>query len=380
MSDRHHIYLVPGFFGFANLGELKYFGHVRNFLLARGRAVGTGVHVDVVRTHPTASLSRRAVRLLETIASTVRRREAVHLIGHSCGGLDARLLLAPGAALPTEIAPAPLLERVRTVVSVATPHHGTPVAAFFTGFLGRELLEVLSLSTMYLLRFGHLPLRAVLQMGGVFARLDNLALNSAVLDEVFGLLLADFSVGRRRAVHRLFAEVAQDQALLLQLTAAAMDVFNVAVRDRQGVRYGSVVARAERPSVRSTLATGLDPSGQAIHAVYRALYRLAAQTPRAAAAQPAPHQSRVLRRAYGALPSVQANDGVVPTRSQLWGDVIHAARGDHLDVIGHFNDPVQQPPHFDWLASGSGFTRDKFEALWSDVVDYLLERQPRSAP
>jgi len=378
MSERHHIYLVPGFFGFANLGELKYFGHVRNFLLARGGAVGTAVRLDVVRTHPTASLPRRAVRLLETIASTVRRREAVHLIGHSCGGLDARLLLAPGAALPTEIAPAPLLERVRTVVSVATPHHGTPVAAFFTGLLGRKLLEVLSLSTMYLLRFGHLPLRAVLQIGGVFARLDNLALNSAVLDEVFGRLLADFSVGRRRAVHRLFAEVAEDQALLLQLTAAAMDVFNVAVRDRQGVRYGSVVARAERPSVRSTLATGLDPSGQAIHAVYRALYRLAAQTPRAAPL--APHQSRVLRRAYGALPSVHANDGVVPTRSHVWGDVIHATRADHLDVIGHFNDPARQPPHFDWLASGSGFTRDKFEALWSDVIDYLLDRERASPP
>ena len=34
MAAKHHIYLVPGFFGFANLGELLYFGHVRDYLKA----------------------------------------------------------------------------------------------------------------------------------------------------------------------------------------------------------------------------------------------------------------------------------------------------------------------------------------------------------
>ena len=45
-----------------------------------------------------------------------------------------------------------------------------------------------------------------------------------------------------------------------------------------------------------------------------------------------------LRHAYGALPTVKANDGLVPTRSQVWGDMVHAAQADHLDVIGHFAD------------------------------------------
>jgi aspartokinase len=26
---RHHVYLVPGFLGFANLGRITYFGHVK---------------------------------------------------------------------------------------------------------------------------------------------------------------------------------------------------------------------------------------------------------------------------------------------------------------------------------------------------------------
>ena len=61
----HHVYLVPGFFGFANLGDLTYFGHVREFLLAAFARRGLTLHVDVVATRPTASLPRRAERVLD---------------------------------------------------------------------------------------------------------------------------------------------------------------------------------------------------------------------------------------------------------------------------------------------------------------------------
>jgi hypothetical protein len=86
----------------------------------------------------------------------------------------------------------------------------------------------------------------------------------------------------------------------------------------------------------------------------------------------APQQTRALRRAYGAMPPVEANDGIVPTRSQTWGNVIHAALADHLDVLGHFRDAAQDPPHVDWLVTGSGFNRPRFEALWSDVARFLV--------
>ena len=66
-----------------------------------------------------------------------------------------------------------------------------------------------------------------------------------------------------------------------------------------------------------------------------------------------------------------ANDGIVPTHSQVWGDVIHAARADHLDAIGHFLDPKHIPPHYDWLMSGNDFRRPGFEALWRDVAQFL---------
>jgi hypothetical protein len=92
----------------------------------------------------------------------------------------------------------------------------------------------------------------------------------------------------------------------------------------------------------------------------------------------------VLRRSYGATPPPSANDGVVPTTSQLWGDVIDAVRGDHLDVIGHFAAPAYVPPHYDWLASGTGFDRPRFEMLWHRVTAYVgrgrAGRSPALAP
>jgi hypothetical protein len=53
--------------------------------------------------------------------------------------------------------------------------------------------------------------------------------------------------------------------------------------------------------------------------------------------------------------------------------------GDHLDVLGHFEDdsgsPILQakePAHADWLSSGSGFDRDRFAALTSAIAEGML--------
>jgi len=363
-----HVYLVPGFFGFTNLGELRYFKHVVEFIAARSQLA-----VHVVPTHPTASLPRRAALVIEAMAETLRPGEDVaHLIGHSSGGLDVRLAIAPQVALETGHDVERVAAAVRTAVTVSTPHHGTPTASFFASLLGQRLLQILSLGTISALRFGGLPMSALLQLGAVFARLDeHVGLNSALLDEIFEQLLANFSAERRIAVATFLADVSRDQALLPQLTPEGMDVFNASTRDRPGVRYASVVTRARPPGMLSALSAGLDPAAQASHAVYQALYRLASRTPvRRAPAIPRT-AAGVLRRAYGALPTAKDNDGVVPTRSQPWGEVIHATQADHLDAIGHFADPTHEPVHVDWLATGTGFDRRRFEALWSDVLAFV---------
>ena len=369
----HHVYLVPGFLGFANLGRITYFGHVQRILAARFTALEIDARIHVVATHPTTSLPRRASRVAETIAATAGDGDGpIHLIGHSSGGLDVRLLTAPEVALPTRLDVEQLAARVRTVVTVSTPHHGTPLASFFTTLQGQRLLQILALGTIYVMHFGRLPLSALLWMGSIIARFDHLIANSELLDELFSRLFTHFTPARRRAVRAMLREVVSDQALMLQLTPEAMEVFNASVARCPGIRYGSVVAQAARPSLRSTIGAGLDPGAQVTRALYGAVYPLTAATPQRLSPRLAPEVARLLRHAYRAIPSAADNDGIVPTRSQAWGNVFHAAAADHLDVLGYFRDPSYDPPHVDWLVSGSNFDRAQFEALWDDVLRFLV--------
>lgn len=286
-----------------------------------------------------------------------------------------RLFTAPGVALPTSVDVGRLADRVRTVVTMSTPHHGTPLASFFTTLRGQQLLQILSLNTIYVLHFGHLPISALLWMGARVLHFGELVANSELLDELFSRLLEEFTVGRRRAVRALLRDVVRDQALMLQLTPEAMEVFNASVLPRPGVRYGAVVTQAPRPSLRATLAVGLDPAAQVTHAVYGygALYQLIAAAPSRYALQLSAPEIRALGRAYGVTPSEKASDGIVPTLSQAWGHMIHAAVADHLDALGHFRDASHDPPHVDWLVSGSGFDRPRFEALVDDVVRFVAD-------
>lgn len=370
MAGAHHVLLVPGFFGFANLGDFAYFGHVRDLLADFGPAVGIRGDVRVVHTVPTASLRRRAALLAENVAEVLAAKGGVvSVIGHSSGGLDARLVATPEVSLPTGVDAERCARAIRAVVTVSAPHFGTPVAGFFNGFLGQQLLRLLSLSTMYTLRAGRLPIRAVLRLARVFR--NPRAPPVHLLQQAAGQLLADFSSDRRRAIEEFLDSLGKDQDLLGQITPAGMDVFNASTRDREGVRYGCVVTQGRPPGLRSALASGLDPYAQASHAIYVGLYRIASRYPLDRAPRLGRAQADVLRSAYGRIPDRRANDGMVPTLSQVWGDVVAAVRADHHDVIGHFHHPSHVPPHFDWLTSGTGFGRAAFEQVWREVAAYL---------
>jgi triacylglycerol lipase len=368
MAQKHHIYLVPGFFGFANLGDLAYFGHVRDFLAQACPEAGMEVEVHVVKTPPTASLPIRAARLLESVAETAANDDApIHLIGHSSGGLDARLFVAPNNNLPTAFSPEPYAARVRTVLCVSTPHRGTPVASFFTSLLGQKLLEVLSLSTIYVLRAGRFPLSVLAKLGALFGKLEG-----EQAEDVMSELLTDFSEERRGAIAQFLHHIREDQGLMLQLAPAGMDIFNASTQDRPGVRYASVLTRARRPSLGSRLSAGFNASAHATHTVFDALYRIAATMPEEKVAVLTEPWKKAMLDAYGELPLASDNDGVVPTLSQPWGEIIYCAMADHLDAIGHFDDRTHKPPHFDWVTTGTGFQRRDYDALWTTVAKYLV--------
>lgn len=369
-----HVFLIPGFFGFANLGGLFYFAHLVEFLSRSFSELGIDATIQIVPTHPTGSIRRRAALLLEAIwNSPAREGGEIALIGHSTGGLDARLLVTPNVSLATDLPVESIASRVSAVITVSTPHHGTPLSRLFSGPLGRQLLRTFSLSTIHAIRFGHLPLSVVFKLGALLVRFDDhLGLSHTIADQVFADLLADFSADRRREVQQFLEHATLEQSLVAQLTPESADVFNAGTSDRQTVCYGSVVSLVPKPGLRSIRRLGLDPYSQATHALFQLLYRACAGgKERHAPPTITEDQAAALRRWLGAVPNGSDCDGIVPALSQVWGEVIFAAHGDHHDVIGNFGDARHEPPHYDWLASGSGFNRRRFEALWLAVAQYI---------
>lgn len=360
MSPNRRVYLVPGFFGFTNLGDLSYWGHVHGFLTKRLDAP-----IHAVPTPPTASLTVRATALARTIEATAHRDDQLILIGHSSGGLDARLLCSPGADLGLDVES--IAARVTSVVTVCTPHGGTPIAGLFATMQGRHVLRLLSAATALILRRRSLPLSLVVRLGEVLTLADA---ENGVLDNLYEQLLGSFTDERRGQVRALFESVGTDQSLLEQLRPEAIDLFNAATRDRPGVRYGCVVTRARRPGLGEALKTALSPAAQASYAWYVATWTLASRSDPARLPTPDDAQRRLLAQ-LDATPDASDNDGMVPTLSQLRGELIRAVDADHLDVLGHFGDPQTDPPHVDWIRTGSGFDRASFERLWGDVADFV---------
>jgi hypothetical protein len=340
----HHVFLIPGFFGFVNFGRLIYFTHVREFLEDAFARERLRVEIHRVRLKPTSSLRVRAAELLAVIDETVPAGVPIHLIGHSTGGLDARLITTPNVTLDGDLVAEPYAQRVRSVVSVATPHRGTPLAAFFSSMMGQHALRVLSLMTITVLRRGRLPVALMAKTAASLARLVVSRQNAplALLDHLEAELLGTLAGDQRDLIAAFVRDVHGDQTLMPQLTPAAMDVYDAATSDRPGVHYASVVAQAVSPRLRTRLAFGPRPWLQASYALYTWLH----------------HQ-------------VGEGDGIVPADSQRRGNVLFEARGDHLDVIGHFHGPDHQPPHTDWMVTGSKFDRPQFEALWTEVARFV---------
>ena len=372
MATPEHLFLVPGFFGFDRLGDVSYFRHVSDVLGDWTRRHGITVRLHEVQTSPTASLRRRAALLLDSIAAATAGDDGVvHIIGHSSGGLDARLVVTPEVSLPGEVDAAAIARRVRTVVTVSAPHHGTPVAAMFSSMLGQQLLGIFSLATSYALRTGRWPADVLVQLAALFVRPG--APDAGGISGLYQRLLRDFSAANRQRVEHFAEQIGHDQDLLPQIAAAAMDLFNASTQDRPGVRYGSVVTQVPASILRGFVSAGLSPYAHASHALYLCISRLAARVPPDRVPQLGEAQRAVLLRDFGAEPDRHANDGIVPTRSQPWGAVIRGVWADHLDAIGHFQDRAHVPPHFDWLTSGSQFTRARFVDLWDAVARFVFE-------
>jgi triacylglycerol lipase len=332
------------------------------------------VQIAVIPSPPTSSIRHRARMIARAIVRSAGETGPIHLLGHSTGGLDSRLLLSPGVDLRIAEDDLSWLNRVQTAVSLNTPHYGTPLASYFATVSGTRVLYALSLLTVLSLSLGTSSLsvfaRVIAALGGVERIFSG---DVRVLGRIADLLLRYVDGEGRATVESYLNKMRLDQGGVIQITPESMDVFNATTRDAPHVRYGCIVTAAPRPNSLRFGRRARSPYGALSAAMFSTLYTLSSQ--------------RHVRYGYGHLPDREqrrlqsrlglplndgANDAVVPTLSMIWGQVVWCGAADHLDVIGHFHGSVPRSSHVDWLSSGAHFDRARFGDMMDAIVKFQL--------
>jgi triacylglycerol lipase len=381
----HRVYFSPGMFGFGKLGAYDYFAHVEAAVSKHLRDAGCEVQTFVVDVPPTASVRRRAARLAELVSRTCEEDGElgpIHIVGHSTGGLDARLLASPSAVLPVDKETMRWLPRLASVTTMNTPHFGTPLASFFATVSGQRMLYAVSALTIIGLTVGAPPLAAASAIVVAIGRLDRaLGMELTILDRTTDALLRVLDDTRSKEVRMYLDAIRDDQGSVIQLTPEAMDLFQAGIENRPGVVYQSTASMAPAPSPTRWMRTLGGPWSVISAPLFATMYGITARyDDRYPCA--APHAGvdaeLLLVKAFERAPGARVNDGVVPLRSQIWGKLVWAGYGDHLDVLGHFRDELAtsskraDDSHIDWLSSGANFDRAAFRELMHAIAHGML--------
>jgi len=125
------IVLHHGLLGFGDISvgpvKIPYFRGIDRAIRSRGH------EVLVPRVHPTGSIELRARQLKETILQSFKTsgqsRPKVLLIAHSMGGLDARYMISRLG----------MADHVAGLLTITTPHRGSPYADWCIKNLGEKL-------------------------------------------------------------------------------------------------------------------------------------------------------------------------------------------------------------------------------------------------
>ncbi len=118
---------MHGFPGFSTEFGLSYFAGVEDYLNAQFQ----DLDIFIPALSPPFGLDtalHRATQLLELLQGRFDAAEKIHVIAHSGGGLDARLLASPAPATAAGPAGLNFGSRLATVSTIGTPHHGALIA------------------------------------------------------------------------------------------------------------------------------------------------------------------------------------------------------------------------------------------------------------
>jgi triacylglycerol lipase len=371
-----HVYLVPGFMGFHSFGSMNYFRRVPELLaeLLAERGLPDAV-IRECPTVPAGSIARRAQRALSYIAETGgHNADSVHVIGHSTGGLDARLLAAPGVRLAPGTLEEQIGARIRSVITLSTPHFGAPLAYVLMSQPVRRSLQ-------YAGWFGgsnrgRLAAMAVSRLVQVVARSDDwMGRTDTALDSFVAKVLQRVTLQADDPMWEYLTEMSQDQGATVQLTMEALHLFNAAVADRPGTRYSCVIAVAPPPTYSFPRRDSVSAVKLASRVAYWALYGIARRASRQYPYTAMDVEQMNWSGFSSPLPITKtSSDGVVPCQSQAYGKILDVVLGDHLDVVGQFPN-AGGDPHADWLPSGAGFDEARFRHVWSKVAQEIVDAE-----
>jgi len=263
LGPPYPVVLAHGFFGFekfAGLDAITYFFEVKQALAAQGETQIFTPAVD-----PFNDSTYRGAELVAQIEKILAQtgHAKVNLIGHSQGGLDARVVAHDRPDL------------VASVVTIATPHGGTPIADVLLGLVSdpgaKDLVDWL-----------------VKQIG--YALWD--------------------SAGKKTSIWKP----------LELFSKAGIAAFNQKYTDRAGVRYWSLTGRSD-----FKLAESECKPDQVVPFIDQ--WKLEAD----------PVDGLfMVSEAYldGGLGQPDANDGLVRVKDARWGTFLGCVPADHLDEVG----------------------------------------------
>lgn len=370
----HYVYLLPGMFGFAKLAGYDYFGHIRLALEYRFAQAGQRVVVIVVSVPPTSSIRHRARLVTRAIRANTNEPDAIiHLLGHSTGGLDARLLLSPTVNIKVTPGELAWRKQVRSIVTLNTPHYGTPLATYFATVAGTRVLYALSLLTILSLTLGASSLAVFARLFAGIGSLEGMiGRDFRLVGKLSDVLLRYIDSEDRRVIEAYLNKMRVDQGAIIQITPEAMDLFNAATTNDPAVRYGCVVSAAPPPKPIDLGLRVRSPYAAFSAAMFSTLYAITSQ--RHVHYGYARPRTDVFAKIRAAIPTPvhdESNDAIVPTLSMLWGEPVWCGPGDHLDLIGHFRGGPSST-HVDWLTSGANFDRFHFSQLMDAIVSFQL--------
>lgn len=410
------VFLVPGFLGFERFEDYAYFGdRVSTALRAiLSERLGERVHVIPVPVPPTDSLQRRQLALAKTVTMRAKALAGddcvIHLVGHSTGGVDAQLLTMNRTLDGRDWTDFDGIDiswtrsRIRSVISLASPHQGTcfaddPLALWFASDfwssfsrlpaaakrlvpfllqLPTELFRVLADPDLRSLVLNFLVAQDTQAFLGAIAHSRKLVedLQPAKCKDRYTSLGGQLSVLRRSFLTVAGMTANESEQLLDAAKRSIRQMHRARPRDYQEPTPPTVLF-AFLLDLTSGRSTGCFENGPLLDG--------SVEVAEAIARRP----DLVIKAKGVEVPALsrKSSDGVVNTVRQMIdptdpNEIAGLVVADHFDVVGHYQrsvfevDPERGNEHLihvhsGLLHSGSQFRDDEFFLLMARIADAM---------